>query len=412
MGTDGMKDLAIFGATPAFAEPRHVGKPNVIGQDRFVERAVDILNRGWLTNNGPTVIEFERRLAEFLEVKHCVVTTNATIALEIAAHAMGLSGEVIVPSFTFVATAHALKWLNITPVFCDVHPDTHTLDPEQVEGLITPRTTGILGVHVWGRSCAVEALSEIADRHHLRLFYDAAHAFACTHRGKWIGGFGELEVFSFHATKFLHSFEGGAIATNNDEWAAMAQGMRNFGFSGYDQVDYLGTNGKMSEICAAMGLTVLDHLDQVVAANVRNYRSYEQQLQGIPGIELVRYDAGERNNFQFVVVEVDPERAGISRDQLVEILHAENVLARRYFFPGCHRMEPYASLLRESSRRLPHTDRLVERVMALPTGLRVGAADVAIIGRLLRVCVENADALREKLASAKASGLVRPLPVG
>jgi dTDP-4-amino-4,6-dideoxygalactose transaminase len=191
---------------------------------------------------------------------------NGTIALEIAIRALGLTGEVIVPSYTFIATAHALHWQGITPVFADIDPDTHNLDPEAVRRMITPRTTGIIGVHLWGRAAPVEALQAISDEHGLQLMFDAAHAFGCSYRGQMIGNFGRAEVLSFHATKFFNTLEGGAVVTNDDELAEVMRLMRNFGFSGYDNVIHPGTNGKMVEICAAMGLTNFDELDDVVAA--------------------------------------------------------------------------------------------------------------------------------------------------
>ncbi|MEI2422502.1 DegT/DnrJ/EryC1/StrS family aminotransferase, partial [Arthrospira platensis SPKY2] len=172
---------------------------------------------------------------------------NGTIALEILIRATELKGEVIVPSFTFIATAHALQWQEITPVFCDIDPKTHTLDPLAVEKMITPRTSGIIGVHVWGQPCNIEALTEIANQHNLKLVFDASHAFGCSYQGTMIGNFGEAEVFSFHATKFVNTFEGGAVVTNNDELAAKIRLMKNFGFAGFDNVIYIGTNGKMDE---------------------------------------------------------------------------------------------------------------------------------------------------------------------
>ena len=336
-------------------------------------RINDLLDRRWLTNNGPFVQEFEQRVADFLGVKHCIAMCNATVALEIAIRALGLHGEVIVPSFTFIATAHALQWQEITPVFCDVDPATHNLDPAKVEAMITPRTTGIIGVHVWGRPCAIEALSEIAQRRGLKLMFDAAHAFGCSYRGRMIGNFGEAEVFSFHATKFFNTFEGGAVVTNDDELAAKIRLMKNFGFAGYDNVIYVGTNGKMSEVSAAMGLTGLESLDEFIAANRRNYAAYRAGLQDMPGIQLIAYDEAERCNYQYVIVEVDEATAGISRDDLVRVLHAENVLARRYFYPGCHQMEPYRSYFPHAGLLLPETERLTQRVMSLPTGHGGGA---------------------------------------
>jgi dTDP-4-amino-4,6-dideoxygalactose transaminase len=275
-----LEDLALLGGPAAFAETLHVGRPNIGNRQRLLTRINDMLDRRWLTNHGVYVAELEQRLAEYLAVKHCIAMCNGTVALEIAARALGLSGEVIVPAFTFVATAHALQWQEITPVFCDVDPQTHNLDPHRIEALITPRTTGIVGVHVWGQACDVDALTAIARRHDLRLMFDAAHAFGCSYGGRMIGNFGDAEVFSFHATKFFNTFEGGAVTTNDDALAAKIRLMHNFGFAGLDNVIYIGTNGKMSEVSAAMGLTGLESLEEFIAVNRRNYQHYHQQAGG------------------------------------------------------------------------------------------------------------------------------------
>ena len=229
-------DLALFGASPAFRQPLHVGRPNVGSRDEFLNSVTHLLDRNWLTNDGPLVHEFENAIAEFHSVKHCVAICNGTIALEIAIRAMGLEGEVIVPSFTFVATAHALSWQGITPVFADIDPNTHNLDPDAVRKMITPRTTGIIGVHLWGRPAPVKDLASIANEFGLQLMYDAAHAFGVSVAGTKIGTFGRCEVLSFHATKVLNSFEGGAILTDDDDLAETARLMRNFGFAGFDNV--------------------------------------------------------------------------------------------------------------------------------------------------------------------------------
>lgn len=392
-----IEQLAILTGAPAFAAPLHVGRPNIGDRAALLARINDLLDRRWLSNNGPFVQEFERRIVDFLGVRHCIAMCNATIALEIAARALGLHGEVIVPSFTFIATAHALQWQEITPVFCDVDPATHNLDPGKVEAMITPRTTGIVGVHVWGRPCAVEALSEIAARRRMKLMFDAAHAFGNSCKGRMIGRFGQAEVFSFHATKFFNTFEGGAVVTNDDELAAKIRLMTNFGFSGYDNVIYVGTNGKMSEVSAAMGLTGLESLDSFIAANRRNYGAYRAGLQDVPGVRLIAYDEAERNNYQYVIVEVDEVAAGISRDVLVRVLHAENVLARRYFYPGCHQMEPYRSYFPHARLLLPETERLTQRVMSLPTGTAVGPDEIAQVCRIIHVAVEHGLELQERL---------------
>lgn len=382
-------DLAIFSGRPAFDEPLHVGRPNIGDRVRLFDRMNDLLDRRWLTNNGLFVQEFEERIAQMIGVRHCIAMCNATVALEIAIRALGLTGEVIVPSFTFIATAHTLQWQEITPVFCDIDPVTHTIDPYSVERLITPRTTGIIGVHLWGRPCDIDSLSLMAREKNLKLLFDAAHAFACSHRGRMIGNFGDVEVFSFHATKFLNSFEGGAVVTNNDELAGKIRLMKNFGFAGYDNVIYIGTNGKMTEASAAMGLTSLESLDEFISVNRRNYRKYLTELSSIPGIKMIKYDEREKCNFQYIVLEVDESMTGISRDDLVKVFWAENVMSRRYFFPGCHKMEPYRSAYPDCGFRLPVTEQVADRVLSLPTGTAVGEEDIAVICAMLRMVVER-----------------------
>jgi dTDP-4-amino-4,6-dideoxygalactose transaminase len=404
VGKARLDDLAIFGGAPAFQDKLYVGRPNLGDRARFLERLNDLLDRRWLTNAGPYVQEFERRIADLLGVRHCVAMCNATVALEIATRAAGFAGEVIVPSFTFVATAHALQWQGITPVFCDIDPRTHNIDPNQVERLITPRTTGIIGVHLWGRACDVDRLTDIAGRHNLTLLFDAAHAFGCSYKGRMIGNLGLAEVFSFHATKFFNTFEGGAVVTNDDDLAARIRLMKNFGFAGYDNVVYIGTNGKMSEVSAAMGLTSLESLDEFIAANRRNYRQYRQELANVPGLTLLDYDESDKCNYQYIVLEVDEDVTRISRDHLQQVLWAENALARRYFYPGCHRMEPYRSYFPNAGLLLPETERLVNRVLSLPTGAAVGSDEIGAIGHIIRlVCAHGAE-VEDDLARRNREG--------
>jgi len=369
-------------------EPLYVGRPNIGDRQRLIARIDDLLDRRWLTNGGPFVEELERRLADLLGVKHVVTVCNATIALEIAVKALDLRGEVIVPSFTFVATAHALEWQHITPVFCDIDPRTHMLDSEQVEACVTPRTTGIMGVHLWGQTCDVEALNRIAERHGLKLLFDAAHALGCARGGVMVGNFGAAEVFSFHATKFFNTFEGGAIATNNDALAEQFRLMRNFGFAGYDNVVSIGTNGKMSEVSAAMGLTNLESIDDFIAVNRRHYERYRASLAGIPAIRLLEYAEGQRTNYQYIVIEIDNEQAAATRDDIMNALWQQGIHARRYFHPGCHRMEPYRSRGRDYS--LAKTEALTARTLVLPTGTAVRESDIDFICRFLREAVARA----------------------
>lgn len=376
-------DLAINGAAPAYAEPLHVGRPNIGDKRKYLRIAEDILERRWLSNDGPLVQKFELELASFLGVKHVVAMCNGTIALEIAIRALGLTGEVIVPSFTFVATAHAVSWQGVTPVFADIDPETHCLAPDAVRRAITPRTSGVVGVHLWGHPAPVEELEEICRERNLKLMFDAAHAFGVSRGNRMIGGFGSCEVFSFHATKFLNSFEGGAAATNDDQIADTMRLMRNFGFRGYDNVIYHGTNGKMVEPCAAMGLVNLASIDEFVKTNRRNHRCYAEGLSGLKGVKLIQYDEAERNNWQYVVAEVD-ESFGTSRDEVIKALHAENILARRYFWPGSHKMQPYRELYPWADTLLPHTKAVAEKVVVLPTGTAIKESDVDTVCSVFR----------------------------
>jgi dTDP-4-amino-4,6-dideoxygalactose transaminase len=395
--------LVVLGGTPAFPAPLYVGRPNLPDRARLHADLDTILDRRWLTNHGPFVQAFETALAQHLGVTHCVAVCNATIGLEVAARALELTGEVIVPAFTFIASAHALRWIGLEPVFCDVDPDTHNIDPPRVAELVTPRTSAVMGVHVWGRPCDTSALEALASDHGIHLLFDAAHAFSCADRGVMVGNFGELEVFSFHATKFLNSFEGGAIATNSDDLARRLRLMINFGFAGYDSVVSLGTNGKMSEMAAAMGLASLERVEDIIAVNRRNHERYLAALAQVPGISVVAFDQCDRRNFQYVVVDVDAARAGLTRDELIELLWAEGVHARRYFFPGCHRMAPYAAEARWRTAHLPHTERLTSRLLTLPTGTAVAADDIDTVADVIHTAVVHADKVRTALAASRAS---------
>jgi dTDP-4-amino-4,6-dideoxygalactose transaminase len=391
--TSTARTLALLGGDAAFAEKQHVGKPNVGDRASFLRRVEDMLDRRWFTNDGPFVQEFERRVAGLCQVRHCIAMCNATVALEIATRAMNLSGEVIVPSYTFVATAHALQWQQITPVFADIDDRTHCLDATAVERMITPRTTGIMGVHLWGQPCDTAALEAVAAQHKLKILYDAAHAFTGRHDGKMIGGFGACEVFSFHATKFFNTLEGGAVVTNDDDLARTMRLMRNFGFAGFDNVQHVGTNGKMNEVSAAMGLTNLDAIDTVIAVNRHNWRQYHARIQQLQGLKLFMPTEPDHWNHQYVVVEVDTA-SPLERDDYVAVLQAENVVARKYFWPGAHRMEPYRSLQPHAGLLLPATVRVANRVFLLPTGTGMSEDAVARVCDILEAAQYQAAAVR------------------
>jgi dTDP-4-amino-4,6-dideoxygalactose transaminase len=391
-----ISDLAYFGGTPCFDRLLAVAHASTLPRERFFSLLEGVFDRGHFTNDGPLVQQLEERIADRLKVKHCIAICNGTAALQIAARAMGMQEEAIVPSFTFVATAHALQWQGIRPVFCDIDPATHTLDPACVESMLTPKTGGIIGVHLWGQPCDVDRLAAIARNAKIPLLFDAAHAFGGSHKGIMVGNFGNAEVFSFHATKLFHTFEGGAVATNDDDLAARVRLMRSFGFIDYDKVVSIGINGKMSEVSAAMGLAGLEGLDEAIALNRERHLCYAHNLKGATGIAL-KECSPEDSNCQYIVIEVDPDVCGMSRDQLLRILHAENVFARRYFYPGCHRMEPYRTLEPGAGSRLGNTERVAERVIVLPSSERIDAPTIEQLCELLRFATANGVGIAARL---------------
>lgn len=377
-------DLALLGGKPAFGKAVHVGGPNTPGRRRFVKLARGLLARNQLTNNGPLVQRLESEVATYLGVEHCIAVSNGTIALEMTLRALDLRGEVIVPAYTFIASAHAITWSGLTPVFVDIDPQTHLVDVEAVRRAITPRTSAILAVHLWGRGVDSDSLERIADEFGLRLVFDAAHAFGSTVNGVRIGGNGDAETFSFHATKFFNSFEGGAITTNNDALAHRLRLFRNFGFDGVDSVASLGTNAKMHEASAAMALANMPYLDKMMQVNLRNRAAYINGMSDTRGVRILPYDDAEVNNNQYVVLEV-MEDAGVSRDELVRSLQAENVMARKYFWPACHRMAPYRDHPPSGGWSLPFTEMVADRVVVLPTGMGISTRDVAAICAVIRL---------------------------
>ena len=388
MTEDGTGHLAIFGGKPTFPKPLHVGVPNLGDRQRLYARIDSILTRKVLTNRGPLVMEFEERIADLVGVRHCVAMSNGTVALEIVTRALGFEHEVITPSMTFVATAHALQWQQITPVFCDIAPGGHHLDPARIKDLVTPRTSGILPVNLWGRPCNIDTIMSVAGQYDLPVVFDSAHAFGCSYKGKMIGGFGTAEVFSFHATKFINSFEGGAVVTDDDDLAETVRLMQNFGFEARDTVVHVGINGKMTEIEAAMGLTSLESMATFVEHNRQNYFAYREGLHRVPGIRLIEYDERERCNYQYIVIELDECITSVTCAQMLDILAAENIDARRYFYPGCHRMEPYRSYFPNAGMLLPNTENLLGKVLTLPTGTSVSVEQIGKITGLIARVVE------------------------
>ena len=391
-----MYKLAIFDGKPLFTDELCVNRPSVSDRSIFLDYVEKMLDSKIFTNSGPLVQELESKLAEYLEVKHCIITSSGTMALQLIMQALNLKGEVIVPSFTFIASAHSISWQGLKPVFCDVDIKTNNIDPIACEALINKNTSAILGVHLWGRPCDTERLQSLANEYNLKLIFDSAHAFGCSHKNRMIASFGDAEAFSFHSTKAFHTFEGGAVTTNDCELAGKIKKSRNFGFVDYDCVDGIGINGKMPEVCAAMGLTNLKNILDILNKNKNIYLEYKKHIAGLKGLNLHTYDEIEKNNYQYIVIDVDESIIGLSRDEFIKILHSENVKARKYFYPGCHNMEPYASSFGKKKLNLLNTDFLSHRLMVLPAGSSMTISLVNEIGNLLKSIITQSKEIKSK----------------
>lgn len=334
-----------------FSEPIYVTRPFLPPLQDFCRGLQEIWNNHWLTNNGPVVRRLAQELKEFLNIGNLSLFNNGSLALQIGLQGMGITGEVITTPFSFVASTHALFWNKLRPVFVDIESDFYTLDPAKVEAAITPWTTAILAVHVFGNPCNLQALAQIAEKHNLKLIYDAAHAFGVQVDGKSIAQWGDLSMFSFHATKLYHSFEGGMLVFADSKYAKVFDYLKNFGFENEIEVVMPGTNAKMTEVQALMGSILLPHLEEIIRSRKCIYNHYCKRLQKIDGIRLPATHASNvEYNYAYMPIEVDQSVFGLSRDQLYEQLKLYNVFARRYFYPlicdyACYRSIPAADQL-------------------------------------------------------------------
>lgn len=391
--------LAILGGRPAFAESIPVGQLYFPSWERYEKAMRGIFDRQYYTNHGPLLQKLENSMQEFLGVKHVVCVTNATIGLMMAADALELTGKVILPSFTFIASAQSLSWAGIEPVFCDVDPYTHQMDMRHLETLIDDNVSAIMGVNLWGGACELGELELFAKRNNIKLYFDSAHAFGCEVSGKKIANFGSLEVFSFHATKVLSATEGGCVCTNDDELAARLRNIRSSYGAGKPVPVVRTSNGRMSEAQAAIALMSLEDFPENRQNNEMLFNQYENGLNNIPGINLLRPPVVSLSNYQYVVCEVDEKRFGLSRDQLIDVLKAENVIARRYFYPGAHRTIGYES----SKANLPVTEKLCSTCIQLPIGAMVDKDKVEKICDLISKAQNLASSLKAYLMKEGAA---------
>jgi len=348
-----------------FDHPIYVTQPFLPNLEDFCTGLKEIWDNKWLTNNGPVLQRYTKKLIEYFETDNVCLFNNGTLALQIGLQGMGISGEVITTPFTFVATTHALYWNKIRPVFVDIEPDYYTLDPKKVEAAITPWTTAILAVHVYGHPCQLDALTDIARRHNLKLIYDAAHAFGVKVNGTSIAHFGDMSMFSFHATKLYHSIEGGLLTFNDPGMKQTFDYLKNFGFKNETEVVMPGTNAKMNEFQALMGEMVLQHIPEIIAQRRLIYEHYRKRLAEIPGIKFPTPQSKEVvYNYAYLPVEIDEAEFGMSRNRLYEELKRYNIFARRYFYPLLNDFACYQSV--SITDPLTNARAVAERILTLP----------------------------------------------
>ncbi len=358
-----------------FDQPIYVTRPNLPPIEEVAAGLAEIWGNRWLTNRGPVLERFESRLAALWGLPHVSVMTNGTLALELGMQALGLTGEVITTPFTFAASVNAIARIGLTPVFADIEPDHLTLDPASVEAAITPRTSAILAVHVFGHPCRLEELQAVADRHGLALIYDAAHAFGVTVGGVPVARFGDLSMFSFHATKPFHALEGGGLAYRAPSLRAALERLANHGLDEEGDVAMAGTNAKMTEVQALVGLLMLDRLPGIMERGRVIAETYRARLAGLPGIDCLAPPApGVAVNHAFAPALVDPSRAGLDRDALRDALMARNVFTRRYFHPSACDMSAFRHL--RTVGPLAVARRASAEILALPIYADLALEDV------------------------------------
>ena len=349
-----------------FNKPIYITRPILPDIKEFGGKLKEIWASQWLTNNGHQHDLLEKELASVLGVKNISLFNNGTIALIVACQSLRLSGEVITTPFTFPATPHVLTWNNIKPVFCDIDPITMNIDADKIESMITPKTTAILGVHVFGIPCDVDKIQKMADRHGLKVVYDAAHAFGTEIKGKGIGTYGDLTMFSFHATKLFHTAEGGALASGSSERKKEIDFLKNFGIKNEEEVVMPGINGKMNELQAALGLLNLKHVDAERAKRKKIFKTYGALLKNIDGLTLPKETEDVTNSGQYYVIKIDERKFGRSRDQAHDKLKEYNVFTRKYFYPLCSDYPCYKNLVSSSPASLPIAQKISKETLALP----------------------------------------------
>jgi len=353
-----------------------VNQPTLPELQDFIPLLEEIWESKNLTNMGKFHQELEKQLCKYLGVEYISLFANGTLALIAALQVLRISGEVITTPYSFVATTHALKWNGITPVFCDIESNTYNLDPLKIENLITPKTTAIVPVHIYGNPCDVKRIEEIADIYGLKVIYDSAHAFGVKLQNESILNFGDLSVLSFHATKIFNTFEGGAIICHDEKTKKRIDYLKNFGFANETTVIAPGINAKMNEMQAAIGLLQLKDVETNIHKRKEIAELYRSHLCNQDGITCISEIDGVQHNYGYFPIFIDKDKFGISRDELYYKLQESNIFARRYFYPLISQFQPYKGLESSNPENLPVATRVTEQVISLPIYADMASSNV------------------------------------
>lgn len=364
-------------------KPIFVTQPALPDLKDFIPYLKEIWQSKWLTNSGKFHQEFEKQLAHYLGVKYISLFVNGTLALIIALQELRITGEVITTPYSFVASTHALWWNGIKPVFVDIEPEHCNLDPEKIEAAITPKTTAIVPVHVYGNPCNIEAIQKIADTYGLKVIYDAAHAFGVEKNGNSILNYGDLSILSFHATKSFNTIEGGAIVCHDEKTKKRIDYLKNFGFAGETKVIAPGINAKMNELQAAYGLLQLKTFNEQIKKRKQITNLYRKLLSGVQGIKFLEDMGNIKHNYAYFPIFVDEKKYGLKRDELYKKLKKHNIYGRRYFYPLISSFSTYKGLDSAKPENLPVAERIAEQVICLPIYPDLDLGDVKMISDII-----------------------------
>lgn len=352
--------------------------------EEYIEEIKPMWDSHWLTNMGPKHKELQNSLIEYLGVENIDLLTNGHMALELSMQGLDLHGEVITSPFTFASTTHAIVRNGLTPVFCDIDPQTFTIDAGKIEELITDRTCAIVPVHVYGNICNVEEIGRIANKYSLKVIYDAAHTFGETYKGRGIGSFGDVSCFSFHATKVFNTIEGGAVCFKDKEFGETLYNLKNFGIRGPERVEAVGANAKMNEFCAAMGICNLRHVEKEIAKRKAVVERYREHLQGVDGIQLSPIQEGVKSNYAYFPAVFDERVFGASRNEVFDALAKEGIGARKYFYPITNSFECFHGMY--DVNETPVALHISKRVLTLPLYADLAMKDVDRICEIVLKC--------------------------